>query len=121
MSTASDLDALLESTSQSSPHRRCFLLHVKPECLAEYVEAHQRVWDDMRDALTRAGWRNYSLFLRPEDGMVVGYFESDDVDAAQAAMGDEEVNARWQAQMAQYFAQPDGGTNEVLPQYFHLA
>ena len=53
--------------------------------------------------------------------MVVGYFESDDVDAAQAAMADTDVNSRWQAEMAQYFVAPDGGTNEVLPQYLYLA
>ena len=60
------------------------------------------------------------LFLRPEDGLVVGYFESDDVAAAMAAMEDEEVNTRWQAEMAQYFVQPSGGSAAVLPQYFRL-
>ena len=94
---------------------------MRPERLTEYVEVHQRVWEEMREALTRTGWRRYSLFLRPEDGLVVGYFESDDVAAAMAAMEREEVNARWQAEMAQYFIQPDGGRAAVLPQYFHLA
>ena len=74
----------------------------------------------MREALHRTGWRNYSLFLRPEDGLVVGYFESDDVAAALAALEDEEVNTRWQAEMAQYFVQPSGGSAAVLPQYFRL-
>ncbi|WP_103063077.1 L-rhamnose mutarotase [Actinomyces qiguomingii] len=114
------LAELLDTTSARSSRRCCFLLHVRPDRLTEYVEVHQHVWEEMRQALTRCGWRNYSLFLRPEDGLVVGYFESDDVDAAQAAMGDEEVNTRWQAEMAQYFVQPDGGTNEILPQYFYL-
>ncbi|PHP53568.1 L-rhamnose mutarotase [Actinomyces ruminis] len=114
------LTELLSTTSARSPHRCCFLLHVRPDRLNEYVEVHQHVWEEMRQALTRCGWRNYSLFLRPEDGLVVGYFESDDVDAAQAAMANEEVNTRWQAEMAQYFVQPDGGTNEILPPYFYL-
>lgn len=100
--------------------RCCFLLQVRPERLTEYVEVHQRVWQEMREALHRTGWRNYSLFLRPEDGLVVGYFESDDVAAAMAAMEDEEVNTRWQAEMAQYFVQPSGGSAAVLPQYFRL-
>lgn len=111
----------LSTTSQKSPTRCCFLLHVKKDRLAEYIQVHQHVWEDMRAALSESGWRNYSLFLQPDTGMVVGYFESDDVDAAQAAMSRTEVNTRWQAQMAQYFVQPDGGTNEVLPQYFYLA
>lgn len=121
MTIPSDLTTLLATTSARSAQRCCFLLHVRPERLTEYVEVHQHVWDDMRDALSRTGWRNYSLFLRPEDGTVVGYFEADDVEAAQAAMADEKANTRWQAEMAQYFVQPDGGTNEVLPQYFYLA
>ena len=50
----------------------------------------------------------------------MGYFESDDVAAAMAAMEDEEVNTRWQAEMAQYFVQPSGGSAAVLPQYFRL-
>jgi len=119
--TPAALARLLETAPARSRQRCCFLLRVRPERLTEYVEVHQRVWEEMREALTRTGWRRYSLFLRPEDGLVVGYFESDDVAAAMAAMEREEVNARWQAEMAQYFIQPDGGRAAVLPQYFHLA
>lgn len=115
------LTTLLTHTAQRSRQRCCFLLRVRPERLAEYIEVHQHVWQDMRDALSNAGWRRYSLFLRPEDGLVVGYFESDDTAAAMRAMEDEDVNTRWQKEMAQYFVQPNGGTSEILAQYFHLA
>lgn len=114
------LERELRETTQKSPHRCCFLLRVRPEKLAEYVEVHQSVWEEMRGALHDTGWRNYSLFLETDTGTVVGYFESDDVDAAQAAMASTEVNTRWQSEMAQYFVQPDGGTAQVLPQYFYL-
>jgi hypothetical protein len=115
------LTTLLTHTAQRSRQRCCFLLRVRPERLTEYIEVHQHVWQDMRDALSNAGWRRYSLFLRPEDGLVVGYFESDDPAAAMRAMEDSDVNTRWQAEMAQYFVQPNGGTSEILAQYFHLA
>jgi len=115
------LTTLLTHTAQRSRQRCCFLLRVRPERLTEYIEVHQHVWQDMRDALSNAGWRRYSLFLRPEDGIVVGYFESDDTAAAMRAMEDSDVNTRWQAEMAQYFVQPNGGTPEILAQYFHLA
>lgn len=115
------LTTLLTHTAQRSRQRCCFLLRVRPEHLTEYIEVHQHVWQDMRDALSNAGWRRYSLFLRPEDGLVVGYFESDDTAAAMRAMEDSDVNTRWQAEMAQYFVQPNGGTPEILAQYFHLA
>ena len=119
--TPADLARLLETTPARSRQRCCFLLRVRPERLTEYVEVHQRVWEEMREALTRTGWRHYSLFLHPQDGLVVGYFESDDAVAAMAAMNNEEINTRWQAQMAQYFVQPSGGTPEILAQYFYLA
>lgn len=117
--TSPDLDHLLVSNTARSAQRCCFLLYVRPEKLVEYVAAHQNVWEEMREALSTAGWRNYSLFLRSEDGMVVGYFESDDVTAAQEAIALAAISPRWEAVMAEYFT-PDGSEKRVLPQYFHL-
>jgi L-rhamnose mutarotase len=56
----------------------------------DYLAAHQHVWPDMLEALTAAGWRNYSLFLRESDGLVVGYLETDDFAAAQRRMAETE-------------------------------
>lgn len=107
--------------------RVCFLLRVRPERLAEYRERHAAVWPEMLDALRRAGWRNYSLFLRP-DGLLVGYLETEDFAAAQAAMEREDVNARWQADMAAFFAPESAAADgqdapgfERLEEVFHLA
>jgi L-rhamnose mutarotase len=116
---STDLDTLLATTDQKSPTRCCFLLQVRPEKLAEYVDAHQHVWEEMRQALHDAGWRNYSLFLRREDGMVVGYFEADDTDAAQEAMSRAAISPRWESTMAEYFT-PGGGDKHELEQYFYL-
>ena len=103
--------------------RICFQLRVKPDRLDEYVERHRTVWQEMRDALTAAGWRNYSLFLQP-DGLLTGYFECDDLAAAQAAMADTDVNARWQAEMSEFFAGLDGAAPDEgiqpIPEIFHL-
>ena len=66
--------------------RYCFQLQVKPDRIAEYRERHAAVWPDMLRALAETGWHNYSLFLRP-DGLLIGYVESDDLAAAQAAHG----------------------------------
>jgi L-rhamnose mutarotase len=91
--------------------------------LEEYRERHRAVWPDMLTALRAAGWRNYSLFLR-DDGLLVGYLETDDFDAARAAMEGTEVNARWQAEMAPFFEdlegrRPDEGLLR-LDEVFHL-
>ena len=100
-----------------------FLLKVRANMLAEYKAHHQAVWTEMLEALRRTGWHNYSLFLR-DDGLLFGYFETpDSLQAAQAGMAREEVNARWQALMAPYFenlggAHPDQGLIE-LEEVFH--
>jgi L-rhamnose mutarotase len=76
----------------------------------------------MLEALREAGWQNYSLFARL-DGLIVGYVETDDFDAALAAMQRTSVNERWQAEMAPFFevqAAPDQGL-EQLAEIFHLA
>lgn len=120
MANTPPLSDTLATTSQASPHRACFLLRVRPDKLAEYADVHQRVWDDMRAALTSAGWRHYSLFLDPDTGLVVGYYEADDTVTAANAMESLEVNERWQAEMAQYFQPDGGGRPHFLRQYFYL-
>jgi L-rhamnose mutarotase len=85
--------------------RVCFLLRVRADRLDEYRERHRAVWPEMLEALSNAGWRNYSLFLRG-DGLLVGYLETDDFDAALRAMDETDVNARWQAEMRPFFELP---------------
>ena len=78
----------------------------------------------MLEALRDAGWFNYSLFLS-SDGLLIGYVESDDLAASQAAMARTRVNARWQAHMATFFEGLDGGHADdnltVVPLVFNLA
>ncbi|NLO72706.1 MAG: L-rhamnose mutarotase [candidate division WS1 bacterium] len=103
--------------------RICFLLKVKKDRLDEYKARHQNVWPEMREALSRTGWHNYSLFLR-EDGLLVGYLETEDFQAAQEGMEKEEVNARWQAEMVEFFEALDGQRPDEamrpLEQVFYL-
>jgi L-rhamnose mutarotase len=87
--------------------RVCFTLQVRTDRLAEYRRRHAEVWPEMLRALRDAGWRDYQLFLR-DDGLLVGTLVTDDLAAAQAAMEGTAVNARWQADMAPFFALPDG-------------
>lgn len=105
--------------------RVCFLLQVKAGRVDEYLAAHADVWPEMLEALTEAGWGNYSLFLRESDGLVVGYLETEDFEASLAAMDSNEVNVRWQKLMAGFFEQPDGVRPDEglvrLTEYFHLA
>src|SRR5690554_2266832 len=96
--------------------RYCLVTRIKPERAEEYRSRHAAVWPEMLQALHESGWRNYSLFLAP-DGLLVGYVESEDLDAAQRAMTATAVNARWQAEMAEYFVSDDATPDE---QFVHL-
>jgi L-rhamnose mutarotase len=103
--------------------RYCFLLRVRPERMDEYRRRHRQVWPEMLQALADTGWRNYSLFLG-EDGLLVGYVEADDLRASLDAMARTDVNARWQAEMAPFFAGLEGGGPDeglvLLDEVFHL-
>ena len=104
--------------------RVCFLLRVRPDRLDEYKARHREVWPEMLDALRETGWRDYSLFLS-DDGLLVGYLECDDFEASVKAMEEREVNARWQAEMAEFFELPSGERPDTglerLEEVFHLA
>lgn len=91
--------------------RVCFQLQVKPSRLDEYRERHAAVWPDMLRALKDTGWNNYSIFMRP-DGLLIGYFETSSLEAAQAGMAATEVNARWQAEMGDFFEDLDVAPDE---------
>jgi L-rhamnose mutarotase len=103
--------------------RVCFLLRVRRDRLVEYKERHRAVWPEMLEALSATGWTNYSLFLR-DDGLLVGYFETSDLQAALDGMEAAEVNARWQADMAPFFESLDGRRPDeafvTLAEVFHL-
>ena len=88
--------------------RVCFTLQVKPDRIDAYRESHKAVWPEMRAALSRHGWTNYSIFLR-DDGLLIGYLETPDFKKAVAGMQGEEVNARWQKSMVDYFVELPGG------------
>src|SRR5437660_10118939 len=82
--------------------RICFVLQVKPERLKEYKRRHSSVWPDMLQALRETGWSNYSLFLR-DDGMLVGYLETESLERARAGMPRREANDRWRREAAEFF------------------
>jgi L-rhamnose mutarotase len=85
----------------------CFTLQVKKDRLEEYKERHRHVWPEMQEALRQTGWGHYSLFLR-DDGLLVGYVETPDFQRALDGMAALPVNARWQAEMREFFVDAEG-------------
>jgi L-rhamnose mutarotase len=93
--------------------RVCFQLQVRPDRLDEYVERHAAVWPEMLAAIAESGRRNYSLFLR-DDGLLIGYFETDSLEESQRLLAESPVTARWEAEMAPFFADLDGRPDQGL-------
>src|SRR5487761_987831 len=87
--------------------RICFVLQVRADLIEEYKRRHCAVWPEMLAALREAGWNNYSLFRR-NDGLLVGYLETEDFEQARTAMSARNVNERWQSEMVAFFVQPSG-------------
>lgn len=113
----------MNAAAQHPMRRHCFQLQLRPERITEYRERHAAVWPEMLEALRDTGWHNYSLFVR-EDGLLIGYVETASFDQARNAMSEREVNARWQAAMAEFFVdlddeRPDSALVE-LTEVFHL-
>jgi L-rhamnose mutarotase len=99
--------------------RSAFVLHVRPDRIDDYVQAHAEVWPEMLQALTDAGIRNYSIFRAGTD--VFGYFESDDLEQAARQMAAQPVSGRWEDTMAPLLSErvPDAGP-PALEQIFRL-
>ncbi|MDY0908408.1 L-rhamnose mutarotase [Microbacterium sp. CFBP9034] len=102
--------------------RICFQLQVRPELLDEYLERHSPVWPEMLAEIAASGRRNYSLFLA-EGGRLLGYYETDDDEAAQAYLASSAVAARWEAEMGRFFLGLEGRPDQAatpLTEIFHL-
>ncbi|MFC9558846.1 L-rhamnose mutarotase [Agromyces sp. NPDC056965] len=102
--------------------RICFQLQVDPARLDEYRARHEAVWPEMLRAIEASGRRNYSLFLR-DDGLLIGYYETDDDAASQAALELDPRTATWEADMAGFFISLGGRPDQSaprLPEVFHL-
>ena len=100
-----------------------FVIHVKPDRLDEYKRQHANVWPELLQELSRAGMRNYSLFLR-EDGLEFGYLECENWERACKYLETSEVHTRWQEFMQDYLDTPPDGAGgqpiQMLEQVFFL-
>jgi len=103
--------------------RVCFVLQVKQGRIAEYKNRHLEVWPEMQQALRETGWGNYSIFIR-EDGLLVGYLETENFESARRKMAEHGVNVRWQQEMAPFFDKVGSLTPDQamkpLEEVFHL-
>ena len=72
-------------------------IRLRPERREEYLALHREVWPGVEAALRTAHVRNYSIFLREPENLLVAYYEytGDDLAADQAAIAADPETRRW--------------------------
>ena len=101
--------------------RVAFTMKLRPGAETEYKRRHADVWPEMLAALKAAGARNYSIYQHGDD--LFGVLEVDDFARFRATMAAAPVNARWQAEMSQFFETLPGAADDnmfPLEEVFHL-
>lgn len=109
-----------------SVQRMGMVIGVRPEKLAEYKALHASPWPEMNAALRAANIRNYSIYLREPENLLLGYWEyaGSDYAADMNTLGDKAITKAWLAltdpcQMPLQTAAP-GEWWSTLPEIFHL-
>ena len=105
----------------SAVERVAFTMRLLPGAEAEYRERHAHVWPEMLGALKDAGVSNYSIYQL--DDRLIGIFDVEDFDRFRAHMAAQEVNDRWQADMARLIdpcTDPATGFHLRLDEVFRL-
>jgi L-rhamnose mutarotase len=99
-----------------------WVLEVRPGYEDEYKKRHDEIWPEMLEALREAGISNYNIFRH---GLTLfGYFETDDLEASQKAIGAHPVNAKWGEWMGPIMkVEVDPATQfpYILPKQFYMA
>jgi len=102
--------------------RIAFRLRVRPERIAEYEDAHRKVWPELLQLLKDVGISEYSIFRRGTD--LFFYMHVDDFERAWSQIDANPVNRRWQAQMAPLFEPlpdlPPGERFPMMREVFYL-
>ncbi len=100
--------------------RYAWTARLRPERVAEYVEAHAHTWPEVLDAIRAAGIHDYSIWLFG-DRVFAQYSVEGDHDEALRVEAAAEATQRWRALMRTCF-QPEVATDGVtwLPEVFRL-
>ncbi len=89
----------------------------------DYRRTHQNVWPELLRAITKAGTRNYSIFMDGRDLFL--YFEMDgDFEKGWRELRETEISRKWQEHMSPILEPAQGLAPGQLPrtleEVFHL-
>ena len=95
---------------------------IKPGMLDEYIKRHDESWLEMKDMLSEAGIRNYSIWNVGDE--LFGYYECEKGrEFAAKTQGESPVVARWNEYMKDILAMemdPETGAQARLVEVFRL-
>jgi L-rhamnose mutarotase len=100
--------------------RFAFKMFLNPGQQAEYRRRHDAIWPELSALLTKAGVRNYSIYLEAETGTLFAYLERD-ADHRMDDLPHDPVMRRWWDSMADLMRTEAGVPVAVpLPEMFHM-
>ena len=77
---------------------------LRPGAREQYIDAHNKIWPEMRDVLTRGGIRQMTIFLRGDTLFL--YADVADKAVYQALRASDPMCKRWDVFMATLLDQP---------------
>lgn len=102
--------------------RKAAVMKVFPDCYDEYKRRHDAIWPEMKEELRRHGYRNYSIYLDRQTGMLFAYYETDDEPATQSMAATEICRKWWHYMKDVMETNPDESpVSRDLGEVFHLS
>jgi L-rhamnose mutarotase len=79
--------------------RMAMVIGLKPEKVTEYKRLHTAVWPEVLSMISACNIRNYSIFLKEPENLLVGYWEyhGSDFEADAAKMKADPKTREWWA------------------------
>ena len=77
--------------------RMGMVIGIVPEKINEYKDLHANCWPEIKEGLTNANIKNYSIFLREPENLLFGYWEyhGNDFEKDMATIAEQEVSKRF--------------------------
>lgn len=98
---------------------KAFTIHIRPGSESEYKIRHQQVWPEMKQAIKRHGFKNYSIYM--SGTTLFAYMENDaNFDQAFSALQAEPIARRWREYMSDIIIRDENLGFHFLEQVFHL-
>tara|TARA_R110002051_G_scaffold866_3_gene4142 strand:+ start:2438 stop:2791 length:354 start_codon:yes stop_codon:yes gene_type:complete len=84
---------------ENGMERKAWMIRLNAEKVEEYKQLHANAWPTILDQISACNIRNYSIFLREPENLLVGIYEyyGDDLDADMKRMGEDADTRKWWA------------------------